>query len=146
MVRRIAGFAVALAVMVVLGSIAHSLFVQEAWTQSAGSAAAIPTDERLSWVLHDLVGLQPLYGVLVGVALLVAFLAAGLVARYTGLRTIVFAAAGAIAILVMFTLLKSQLGTVGVFGARGTMGMGAQMVAGLIAGLVFALISKPRVA
>ncbi len=146
MVRRIAGFAVALAVMVVLGSIAHSLFVQEAWTQSAGAAAAIPAGERLSWILHDLVGLQPLYGALTGAALLIAFLSAGLVSRFTGLRTMVFAAAGAVAILVLFTVMKSQLGTVGIFGARGTMGMGAQMAAGLIAGLVFALISKARVA
>ena len=87
MVRRIAGFAVALVVMVLLGSIAHSLFVQEAWTQSAGAAAAISTGERLSWILHDLVGLQPLYGALTGAALLIAFLAAGLVSRFTGLRS-----------------------------------------------------------
>jgi hypothetical protein len=56
----------------------------------------------------------------------------------------VFTVAGAVAIFVMFTIMKSQLGTVGVFGARGTMGLGAQVIAGLIAGLVFAIASRPQ--
>ena len=99
--------------------------------------------ERISWITHDLVGLQPLYGGLIAVALLVAFLASGLLARYTGLRTIVFAVAGAIAMFTMFTIMRMELGTVGVFGARGTMGLAVQMAAGLIAGLVFAIITTP---
>ncbi|HEY4970166.1 MAG TPA: hypothetical protein VII35_09690 [Steroidobacteraceae bacterium] len=36
MLRRIAAFVVAAAVMVVLGSAAHSYFVQEAWSLAAG--------------------------------------------------------------------------------------------------------------
>ena len=47
------------------------------------------------------------YGVLAGVALLIAFLAAGLVSRFTGMREIVFAVAGAVAIF------KDQQGTLG---------------------------------
>lgn len=149
MLRRIVGFVVALLVMVVAGSVSHSLFVQEAWSQAAGQAAesapaALTTGERLSWIAHDLVGLEPLYGMLTGAALLIAFLAAGLVARYTGLRPIVFAVAGAVAIFVLFTLMKLQLGTVGVFGARGTLGLAAQMAVGLAAELIFALLTPRR--
>lgn len=148
MVRRIVAFVVALLVMVVAGSASHSLFVQNAWSDSVamaeGTPGALPTGERLSWIAHDLVGLEPLYGALTGVALLIAFLVAGLVARYTGLRTIVFAVAGAVAIFVLFTVMKMQLGTVGVFGARGLHGLGAQMAIGLIAGLLFAFLSRPR--
>jgi hypothetical protein len=90
------------------------------------------------------VGLQPIYGALTSVALLLAFLASGLVARFTGLRTIVFAVAGGVAIFVMFTLMKSQLGTVGVFGARGPMGLGVQAFAGVLSGLLFAWLTQPR--
>ncbi|MCE9524276.1 MAG: hypothetical protein K8S25_17795 [Alphaproteobacteria bacterium] len=149
MVRRIVAYVAAVVVMVVLGSVSHSLFVQDAWSTAAGMGeqagpAAIPMGDRINWILHDLVGLQPLFGALAGVALLIAFLVAGFLARFTGLRPIVFAVAGAVAIFVLFTVMKWQLGTVGVFGARGTMGLAAQMVAGLLAGLLFAQLSRPR--
>jgi hypothetical protein len=149
MIRRIAAFVAAVVTMVVLGSLAHSWFVQQAWLEAAAISGSVPdaqltVTDRLSWMAHDVVGLQPLYGALTAVALLIAFLASGLLARFTGLRTIVFTVSGAVAIFVMFTIMKSQLGTVGVFGARGTMGLGAQVIAGLIAGLVFALASRPQ--
>jgi hypothetical protein len=149
MIRRIAAFVAAVVTMVVLGSLAHSWFVQQAWIEAAAISGSVPdaqltVTDRLSWMAHDVVGLQPLYGALTAIALLIAFLASGLVARFTGLRTIVFAVAGAVAIFVMFTVMKSQLGTVGVFGARGTMGLGAQVIAGLVAGLVFAMASRPQ--
>ena len=149
MIRRIAAFVAAVVTMVVLGSLAHSWFVQQAWLEAAAISGSVPdaqltVTDRLSWMAHDVVGLQPLYGALTAVALLIAFLASGLLARFTGLRTIVYTVSGAVAIFVMFTIMKSQLGTVGVFGARGTMGLGAQVIAGLIAGLVFALASRPQ--
>ena len=150
MVRWLIGFIVAALVMIVLGSLAHSLMVQEAWSAAVvngeGVPATLPFADRISWILHDLVGLEPLYGALTGVALFVAFLAGSLVARFTGLRPIVFAVAGVVAIFVLFTALKMALGTVGVFGARGTMGLGLQMTAGLIAGLIFAALTRPRAA
>jgi hypothetical protein len=145
MVRRIVAFAVAVVVMALLGSTAHSLFVQEAWLLASGpGVASLSSADRLNWILHDLVGLEPLYGSLVAVAFLVAFVAAGFVARLTGLRTVVFAVAGAVAIFVLFTVMRMQLGTVGVFGARGDLGLAAQMAAGTIAAITFALMSRPR--
>ena len=151
MVRRLVAFVVAVVAMIVLGSLAHTLFVQEAWSAAAGQGegvgpVAIPMSDRMSWIVHDLIGLEPMYGGLTGIALLIALLFAGLVARFTGLRPIVFAVAGAVAIFVMYTIMRqpSVLGTVGVFGARGMMGLGAQMAAGLVAGLIFAVLSRPR--
>jgi len=149
MVRRTVAYLAAVIVMVALGSLSHSLFVQDAWSTAAGMGeqagpVAIAMGDRIHWILHDLVGLQPLFGVLAAVALLVAFLAAGLLARFTGSRPIVFAVAGAVAILVLFTAMKMLLGTVGIFGARGTMGLGAQMAAGLLAGLLFARLTRTR--
>ncbi len=148
-VRWIVAFLVAVAVMIVLGSLAHSLMVQQAWIAATDIGdgvvpATLSFAERASWILHDLTGMLPLFGSLAGVALLIAFLMGSLVVRFTGLRTIVFAVAGAVAIFVLFTALKMTLGTVGVFGARGTMGLGLQMAAGLVAGLVFAFLSRPR--
>jgi hypothetical protein len=50
---------------------------------------------------------------------------------------LVFGIAGAFAMLVLFTVLKSLLGTVGIFGARGAIGLAAQMAAGSCAGVLF---------
>jgi hypothetical protein len=149
-VRWVVAFIAAAAVMIVLGSLAHSLMVQQAWSDAVlageGTSATLSMGDRVAWILHDLVGMLPLFGTLVSVALLIAFLAGSLLVRFTGLRAIVFPVAGAVAIFTLFTLLKMQLGTVGVFGARGNMGLGLQVAAGLIAGLVFAFLSRPRAA
>jgi hypothetical protein len=149
MLRRIAAFVVAAAVMVALGSAAHSYLVQEAWSVAAGhadgaAAAAIPIADRVSWALHDLGGMIRPYAALTSIALLIAFLIAGAVARFSGRRMIVFGIAGALAILVLFTALKMFLGTVGIFGARGAAGHAAQMAVGLLAGLLFARLTAPR--
>jgi len=148
MLRRIVAFVVAAAVMVLLGSAAHSYFVQQAWSAAAGLAdgtapAAIPFADRMSWAVHDLGGLFPAYGTLTSIALLIAFLIAGAVARFTGRRGIVFGAGGALAILVLFTALRTFLGTVGIFGARGPMGLAAQMAVGWLAGMLFARLTVP---
>jgi aldose sugar dehydrogenase len=151
MVRRLVGFVVAALVMIVLGSIAHSVMVQSAWADAVGmtegAPGALTIGDRVSWIVNDMIGMEtnvPPYGALTTIALLIAFLAAGLLARVTGLRPIVFAVAGAIAIFVLFTALKASVGTVGVFGARGMLGLGLQMTAGLIAGFVFAQLTTPR--
>jgi len=134
--------------MVVFGSACHSYFVQRAWSNAAGQAdggapAAIPFTDRIAWAAHDLVGMFAGYAALTAVALCIAFLCAGALARVTGGRPIVFGLAGASAIYTLFAVLRLVLGTVGIFGARGTAGLAAQMAAGLIAGLVFAKLTAP---
>jgi hypothetical protein len=149
MLRRIAAFVAAVAVMVVLGSATHSYFVQEAWSMAAGraagtAAAAIPLADRVSWAAHDLRGMFPSYGSLTSIALFIALLVAGAVARFSGLRVIVFGIAGAVAIFALFTVLKMVVGTVGVFGARGAFGLAAQMAVGSVACVLFARLTRPR--
>ncbi len=148
MLRRTAAFAVAIAIMVTIGSAAHSYFVQQAWSMSAGWAggvgqAGIPLADRMTWAAHDLVGMIRSYGILTSIALFTAFLAAGAVSRLTGHRTIVFGAAGAVAIYVTFTALRALQGTVFIFGARGAAGLATQAAIGLVAGIVFARLSAP---
>jgi hypothetical protein len=146
MLRRILAFVVAVAVMVVLGSAAHSFLVQEAWSIAAGHAAAagpasIPLADRISWGAHDLAGMIGPYAALTSIALLIAFLIAGVVARFSGVRVVIFGLAGALALFTLFTALKTTLGTVGIFGARGPLGLAAQMGVGLVAGVLFAKLT-----
>ena len=148
MLRRIGAFVVAVAVMVVLGSAAHSYFVQRAWSIAAGQAAraapaAIPIADRISWAAHDLIGMLVPYSALTSVALLIAFLIAGALARLGGFRATLFGAAGALALFTLFTVLRAVVGTVGIFGARGGMGLAAQMAVGLLAGVLFAKLTPP---
>jgi hypothetical protein len=149
MARRIIAFVLATAMMVVLGSAAHSYFVQRAWSLAAGHAdgtvaVAIPFADRISWAAHDLGGMLQSYGLLTSIALLIALLAAGALARFTGHRLIVFSAAGALAIFTLFVVLRKLLGTLGVFGARGALGLATQMVVGAVACIVFARLTQPR--
>jgi hypothetical protein len=147
MLRAIIVFVLVLAVAVVLGVTAHSLFIMHAWTmasvQATGTVPVPPsTADHLSWITHDIAGMGPMYATLVGIAFAIAFTVAGYFARMTGLRVIVFAVAGAVAMYVLFTIMKLTLGTVGVFGARGMEGMVAQAAVGAVAGLLFAIF-KP---
>jgi hypothetical protein len=149
MLRRVVAFVVAAVAMVVLGSAAHSFFVQRAWSSAAGHAfgtapVAIPFADRISWAAHDLVGMIVPYSLVTSIALLVALLIAGALARLTGFRAIVFGVAGAMALFVLFTILRNVLGTVGIFGARGPAGLAGQMAVGAVAGVLFARLTSPR--
>jgi hypothetical protein len=149
MLRRAFAFVVAVAAMVLLGSAAHSYFVQQSWSSAAGHAygtlpAAIPFFDRISWAAHDLVGMILPYSAVTAIALLVAFLIAGALARFSGFRVMVFGLAGALAILVLFTVMRRVLGTVGIFGARGAIGLAAQMAVGAVAGVLFARLTNPK--
>jgi hypothetical protein len=149
MLRRIIVFVVAAALMVVAGSASHSYFVQRAWSSAAamadgGTAVSIPFGDRIAWAAHDLIGMIVGYSALTSIALLVAFLLAGVLARFSGARTLVFGIAGAAAIFALFTILRIVLGTVGIFGARGAAGLGGQMLVGLLAGVLFAQLTPPR--
>jgi hypothetical protein len=84
------------------------------------------------------------YSIVTSIALLIAFLIAGALARFTGFRAIVFGVAGATALFALFTILRSVLGTVGIFGARGPTGLAAQMVVGAVAGVLFAQLTRPH--
>jgi cellobiose-specific phosphotransferase system component IIC len=148
MLRRVLAFVVAALAMVLLGSATSSYFVQRAWSSAAGLAdaaapAAIPFADRISWAAHDLVGTFLPYCALTAIALLVAFLIAGALARFTGFRAFIFGLAGALALFALFTTLRNVLGTVGIFGARGPAGIAAQMAVGAVAGVLFARLTRP---
>ena len=149
MLRRAVAFVVAAVVMLLLGSTAHTYFVQRAWSGAAGQASgtapsAIPFADRISWAAHDLVGMFLPYCALTSIALLVAFLIAGALARFTGFRVWVFGLGGALALFALFTIVRNVLGTVGIFGVRGPGGLAAQMAIGAMSGVLFAQLTRPR--
>jgi hypothetical protein len=148
MLRRAGAFVVAAVAMVLFGSAAHSYFVQQAWSRAAGHAygttpASIPFADRISWAAHDLFGMFLPYCAVTSIALFVAFLIAGGLARITGFRVIVFGVAGGLSLFVLFTVMRNLLGTVGIFGARGPAGLAAQMAVGAVAGVLFARLTRP---
>jgi hypothetical protein len=149
MLTRVRAFVLAVVLMVVLGSTAHSFFVQRAWSTAAGLAdgsppVAIPLADRLAWAWHDLGGMLLPYAALTSAALLIAFLAAGALARVSGLRVWMFGAAGASGIFALFTATRLLTGSVGIFGARGPLGLSAQMAVGCLAGVLFARLTPRR--
>jgi cellobiose-specific phosphotransferase system component IIC len=149
MLRRVVAFVVAACAMVLLGSAAHSYFVQRAWSGAAGHAfgtapAGIPFADRIGWAAHDLFGMFVPYAAVTSIALLIAFLIAGALARFIGFRALVFGLGGALALFVLFTIMRNVLGTVGIFGARGPAGLAAQMAVGAVAGVLFARLTSSR--
>jgi hypothetical protein len=151
MLRRMIAFVVAATVLVVLGSGAQSGLVQQAWSIAAGQAdggapAALPFSDRIAWVVHDFTGTLMSYGSVTAGTLLASLLIAGVIARFTGRRSLVFGLVSALGILALFVLLRRILGTVGIFGVRGMAGLAVQMAIALGAGVLFALLTRPRTA
>ncbi|WP_298915115.1 hypothetical protein [uncultured Algimonas sp.] len=110
-----------------------------------GIGADIGWSERLSMSAYDLLRLGSLYILFVGIATLVAYLAGLLVYRLASFgRWVVFAVAGAVALFVMLMLMKQAFfGVHLIAGARDVAGIGFQMLAGALGGLVFAGLTRP---
>lgn len=105
--------------------------------------ADIGPGEALDHIGFDLAGFGPLYSALIAAALAAAFIAAAMVTRLVKpLRPAVFAAAGAIAMAVMLTLMDQVFfGVQLVAGARTMAGFLAQTGAGAAAGLIYAALT-----
>lgn len=105
--------------------------------------ADIGMGQRLSMTFYDLLYLGSLYIIFVSLGTLVAYLLGALVYRIAGVgRPVVFAVAGAVAMLVMLMLMKQAFfGVHLIAGARDGLGIFLQMLAGAAGGLVFAWIT-----
>ncbi len=142
--RALGGFVVAALVLAVLAVIFQSSFVL---LMLGEVGADIGPDAFASMIVDDLVGFGPIYGALIAIGLLVAFPSASLLHRVSKLpRALVFIAAGLVCMLVMLLAMeKVFFGIQLVAGARTTLGFASQLLAGAIAGFVFAqLTPAPR--
>ena len=108
--------------------------------------ADIGFGDRISMSIYDLMHLGSLYVIFVGIGTLVAYLAGLLVYRLGGFgRPIVFAVAGAVAMLVMLLMMKEAFfGVHLIAGARDAFGIGLQMIAGGLGGLIFERLTRPK--
>lgn len=131
------GWALAAVFMALAGVIVQTQFVLSALN---GAGASVSAGDRLSMTLADIAGLGPLYLVFILIGFLIAFLAGALVVRFTPLpRTLVYAAAGAVCMFVMLTLMREVFfGVPVISGARSMAGEISQAVCGAAAGAFYA--------
>lgn len=143
-IRVVLAFVLAVVVTTVLGAVAHTQFVLG---RLADLGVAVPFSERLSMTLHDIAGMGPMFGAIIGLGFLVAMAAGALVFWFAGVqRMLVYAVAGAVAVAAALTLMGVVYDITPIAGARSTAGFIAQMVAGALGGLVFARVSAPQAA
>ena len=104
----------------------------------------IQLSDRLSMTLYDMFHLGSAYGIFIAIALAIAFCAGGVVFKVAKFgRKLIYFCAGMCAIFVMLFLMKNVFfGIDLIAGARDMMGLGLQMFAGAIGGLIFARVSK----
>jgi len=141
--RSVCAFFLAVIVMAVLGVVIQSVFVL---IGLADVGASIRPGPALGMIGDDLRGLAPLYGVIIALGFLIAFLAAAFVGRVASLpRSWVFAGAGGVCMVV--TLLAMQevfFGVQVIAGARTTAGFLVQTAAGALAGALYARLTPER--
>lgn len=134
------GFVLAVVVATVLGCIAHTQFVLAGLT---GLGIEIPVSDRLSTTLQDIAGMGPMFGMIIAIGFLVAMSAAALVYRFAGTqRNLVYGVAGAVALAVALAAMGAAYDITPIAGARSAMGFIAQMVAGALGGLTFAMVTR----
>lgn len=117
-----------------------------------GIGAEIGLGERLAMSAYDVFRLGSFYIIFIAIGMLVAYLFGLLVYRLAGFgRWIIFAVAGAVAMFVMLMAMKQAFFDIHMIaGARDGFGIGLQMIAGAVGGLVFAMLtarqsaSQPR--
>ncbi len=98
--------------------------------------------DRMGAVLHDLIGMAASYLPLITLALLIAFLATGLLIRWFGWpRSPLYALGGFVAIIALHLIMDAALGLVGIAAARTLTGLLLQALAGALGGWLFAALS-----
>lgn len=143
LVRIAAAFLIAVLAMAALGAIAQTLFVLAGlW----GLGADIGLGDAASMIGADLFGFGPLYAALIGMAFVIAFLAAALTARLTPPpRMLIFTLAGGTAIAVMLLLMEQVFfGVPVIAGARSAAGFAVQCAIGALSGALFAMLTAKR--
>lgn len=94
--------------------------------------------DRLSTTLFDYWGLLPVYGPAIALALLIAMLVVQLLSHFIGARVILGLIGGATAMAVMLISMQPIMGVTLIAGARETIGVALQCLAGASGGLLFA--------
>lgn len=137
MARRVTIFLLAVFVTYVL---AASAATQSVLARLQEMGIRITLDHRLAATGHDLIGMASSFLPLLALALLIAFLVTGLMYRwFNSWRVVLFAFAGAAAVILVHAGLKLVFDITPVAAARTIGGLVIQAAAGAIGGLVYGL-------
>lgn len=141
--RRLAAFVLALLVAVVVGSIAQTQF-NLGDLQRLG--LDIPWDVRAQTTWRDLYGFGPLYGVIIGVGLLPAFVVAGALARGREARRLPwYLLGGGIGVWAALVSANHLAGIVVlVFATRHAGGLACLVAGGVLAGWTYVVVTRRR--
>ena len=139
--KRLGAWLTAILIVVIL---AVTLQTQNVIARLGKLGANIGFGDRLSMTAYDISHLGSLYAIFIAIALAIAFLASGLLYRFTKFgRPVIYAVAGAVAILIMLLAMKQTFFGVHIIaGARDGFGIALQMLAGSIGGWVFAHLTR----
>ncbi|TLU65082.1 hypothetical protein FE810_09145 [Thalassotalea litorea] len=125
-----------------LASLFHSQYVVN---QLVKVGVVVEFNDRVNLTVDDWLGLLPTYGMIIAIALLIAFFVAGLIAkRLNAYRAVLFVLAGIVAFITVLTAIESIMNINVIAGARGW-GFYAQCLAGAIGGFVFTRMKKAKV-
>lgn len=109
--------------------------------------ADIGVGARLSMSGYDLFRLGSVYIFIVAIGLLIAFFVGASLYRALGFgRWAIFSVAGAVALLtIQYAFKEAYFGIFMIAGARDGFGIGLQMIAGAVGGLVFAAMTSRQI-
>ncbi|MEN3952047.1 hypothetical protein [Iodidimonas sp. SYSU 1G8] len=138
--KLVLAYVAAVIVAAVLGVAVNTQFVVNGLNELG---AGIGAPERLGIAANDVIGMGPVYGMFLGVALVIGFLITALVLRQLRWpRALGYAIGGAAAVAAMLAIMNAVLGITMVAGARTAGGFLAQCAVGAVAGWVFARLSR----
>ncbi len=126
-------------------ALATTFYTQQVISKQAEIGAVYTAEQQFGTYIDNLTGLS-IYGVVIAITLLIAFLVAfGVKQILKPLSMIAYPAAGGAAMLVMLILIEQQLGGgAGIIGgARDAFGIGLQCLAGFLGGCLFSVF-RPR--
>lgn len=139
--RILPSFFVSWLVTFTLASLFHSQYVVN---QLVAVGVDVAFSDRLSLTIDDWIGLMPTYGIILVVALTIAFVVTSWISRkYNKLHNWLFMVAGLCAFAAVLLVIESIMNIHLVAGARGW-GFYLQLLAGGIGGFIFSKLYKTR--
>lgn len=127
----------------ILACLAHTQFVLH---ELALLDINITFSDRLHMSIQDILGLLPTYGSIVLIGFFLAFLTTWLIRKFTPLTSWhLYTLAGSVAMLAILILMENLLNLAFLAGARTSMGMLFQVIAGAIGGALFAFFRKQQI-
>ncbi len=121
-------------------------YTQQVLVKQTEIGAVYTPAQQVQTYFENFIGLAPAYGLMVAIALLIGFVvAAGVKRIVVPLSPIAYPIAGAAAMYTLIWAIETFVASGGagaIGGARDALGIGLQMLAGLLGGVVFAVLSS----